>query len=127
MDCMALKITPSDEAEIITHQSAYFRGGDNYSARFPHFFEFMSHLCVFEGNFGADTIGVLRNNPSIFGEDTLLDELHMLQFARMQSRVSRELGSSLEGEKIIFVMLYTHVMCLPVMYIISHVCMPNLD
>ena len=34
--------------------------------------------------------------------------------------------SSLGGEKIIFVTLYTHMRCLQVMYIISHVCVEDL-
>ena len=33
--------------------------------------------------------------------------------------------SSLGGEKIIFAMLYTHVMCLQMMYVIAHVCLAD--
>ena len=34
--------------------------------------------------------------------------------------------SSLGGEKIIFAMLYTHMRCLQVMYVVAHVCESDL-
>ena len=47
--------------------------------------------------------------------------LHII-LHKVQRWVSRELGSSLGGEKIIFVMLYTHGMCLQMVIVITHVC-----
>ena len=48
--------------------------------------------------------------------------LHTSQSHGVQSWVSRELDSSLEGEKILFAILTTHTRCLQVVYVIAHVC-----
>ena len=48
-----------------------------------------------------------------------------LTIAWVHSWVSREHDPYFGGEKIIFAMLYTHVRCLQVMYVISHVCVSD--
>ena len=102
---------------IEPHQSAYLGRGLQFIGQICCILKYMAYL--------ANLREILMMLSHWFqahhkGEKKPKRLSHTSPLPSVQSWVSRELDFSLGGEKLTFVMLYTHMECLRVMHVIAH-------